>query len=94
MPSNKFSEEFKAEAVRAVLTSSRSISSVAREKGIGFETLRSWVINHRRDQADAPIELADPGRDELPRLRQENRDLKAERDLLAKAAVYFARQCG
>ena len=48
MAPKKFSPEFKAEVVRAVIESSRSIAEVAREYGVGPETLRNWVNGYRR----------------------------------------------
>lgn len=52
MTRKKFSPEFKAEAVRAVIESSRTVAEVARDHGIGSETLRNWVNAYRRDHPD------------------------------------------
>lgn len=83
-----FTEEFKREAVRLVQTSGRTVGEVAADLGIGKSTLGKWLTRHR--EADL---LSDPHDDMakgLARLRKENEILKAERDLLKKAAAFFA----
>ena len=92
MAPKKFSPEFKAEAVRAVIESSRTIADVSREYSVGSETLRNWVNAYRREHADEQPELAENERNELARLRKENRELKAEREFLGKAAAFFAKE--
>ena len=92
MARKKFSPEFKAEAVRAVIDSSRTVAEVARVHGIGAETLRSWVNAYRRDHADELPEISESERAELARLRKEVRELKAEREFLGKAAAFFAKE--
>ena len=71
MTRKKFSPEFKAEAVRAVIESSRTVAEVARDHGIGSETLRNWVNAYRRDHPDELPEISEPERAELARLRKE-----------------------
>lgn len=92
MAPKKFSPEFKAEAVKAVVESSRTVADVARDHGIGVETLRNWVKAYRRDHADELPEMTESERAELARLRKENRELKAEREFLGKAAAFFAKE--
>ena len=92
MARKKFSPEFKAEAVRAVIESSRTVAEVARDHGIGSETLRNWVNAYRREHADELPEISEPERGELARLRKEVRELKAEREFLGKAAAFFAKE--
>ena len=92
MTRKKFSPEFKAEAVRAVIESSRTVAEVARDHGIGSETLRNWVNAYRRDHPDELPEISEPERAELARLRKEVRELKAEREFLGKAAAFFAKE--
>jgi len=92
MAPRSFSEEFKAEAVRAVVESSRMVSTVAKELGIGSETLRTWVNKYRREHAGEEPVLSESERVELARLRKEIRELKMEREFLGKAAAFFAKE--
>ena len=92
MAPRKFSPEFRAEAVRAVINSSRTVADVAREYDMGAETLRNWVNAYRREHAGDEPEVSESERQELARLRRENRDLKAEREFLGKAAAFFAKE--
>lgn len=92
MAPQSFSDEFKAEAVRVVIDSSRTVSAVAKEYKIGSETLRVWVNKYRREHAgDEPV-LSEAERVELTRLRKENRELKMEKEFLGKAAAFFAKE--
>ena len=91
-PRNKsFSPEFKDEAVKMVIETSRPVAIVAKELGINESTLGNWVNLYRREHAG---EEPPPTRTERARLRElerENRELKMENDFLKKAAAYFAR---
>ena len=92
MTRKKFSPEFKAEVVKEVIESSRTVAAVARDHGIGAETLRNWVNAYRREHADEIPEISESERAELARLRKENRELKAEKEFLGKAAAFFAKE--
>ena len=85
--------EFRAQAVELVRTSGKSILEVARELGVSGEGLRRWV---RQAEADAgrgrPGELTTDEKAELQRLRRENRVLREEREILKKAAAFFAKE--
>ena len=88
----KFTPEFRAEAVRAVIEGSRPIADVAREYGLVAQTLGNWVNEYRREHADDEPGLSVSEREELERLRKENRELRMEREFLGKAAAFFAKE--
>ena len=85
--------EFRAEAVRLARSSDKSIPALAADLGVSSEALRHWLR-----QADAgegrgqPGDLTTDEREELRRLRREVRTLQQEREILRKAAAYFAKE--
>ena len=86
-----FTAEYREEAVRMVLDSSRPIAAVARDLGINEGTLGNWVSKYR---AEHPVseELTIDERARLKELERENRELRMERDFLKKAAAFFAKE--
>ena len=89
----RYPEAFRAEAVELVRAGERSIPQIARDLGLNEQTLRNWV---KRAEIDAgrgdPGELTTDERAELVRLRRENRVLQQEREILKKAAAWFAKE--
>ncbi len=84
-----YSPEFKAEAVRIVRTSTDPLSKIARDLGVQHGTLRTWVDATR---PPAPEPLTTDERTELKELRREVRRLREDREILKKAAAFFAKQ--
>jgi transposase len=88
----KFSPEFREEAARMVVETSRPIADVARELGINETSLGNWVRAYRKEHAgdEPPLELSERAR--LRELERRNRELEMENAFLKKAAAYFARE--
>ena len=84
----RHSEEFKREAVKLVVDEHLSLAEAARNLGIHPNLLRTW-----KQRIDAENEdITEDERMEMARLRAENRRLKMERDILKKAAAFFANE--
>jgi transposase len=83
--------EFKAEAVRLVRTSGQTLRATAEHLGVSVEALREWVKQGAIDTGEREG-LTTEERAELSRLRRENHVLRMERDILKKAAAFFARE--
>jgi len=72
--------------------SGRSVDSLAREFEPSAASIRAWVKQADLDEGRRQDGLTSADRDELGRLRRENRELKMEREILKKAAAWFARE--
>jgi len=90
-PRRQFSDEFKAGAVRLVLDENRTVGAVARQLDLTESSLASWVRQARADRSKGKTGLTTAEREELSRLRKENRELRMEREILKKAAAFFAK---
>lgn len=88
----KFSPEFREEAAKLVVETSRPIADVARELGVGETTLGNWVKTYRAAHADDEPDLPVSERARLRELERRNRELEMENTFLKKAAAYFARE--
>jgi transposase len=88
----KFTPEYKAEAVGLVINSGRPVAEIARDLGINEGTLGNWVnmAKKRGDIKDKPLDIDERAR--LKELEEENRRLKMEREVLKKAAAWFAKE--
>jgi len=88
-----YAPEFRAEAVRLLKDSGKSMLQISRDLGVSYETLRKWVRQAEIDDG-AREGLTTDERQELQRLRRENWVLREEREILKKAAAFFAKETG
>lgn len=90
----KFSPEFKKQLVEAYREQRdrKTLSQVARENGVGAETLRNWVKKDLVENPEAEPPLTVSERARLAELEREVRELKLEREFLGKAAAFFAKE--
>ena len=91
-----YSPEFRRQMVELV-RAGRDPDDLAREFEPTAQSIRNWIARaDKKDgrQADVPPGLNAAERDELSRLRRENKQLRVERDILSKAAAWFARETG
>jgi len=86
----KYTEDFKRDAVTLVTEQGYKVSEAARSLGIGGDLIRRWK---REFETEASGDrLSTDEREELKRLRKENRMLRMEKDILKKASAYFAKE--
>jgi transposase len=89
----RYTAEFKAEAARLFRESGKSLKETARDIGVAATTLAAWTKQAEVDARRGPKgALTTEEREELIRLRRENRQVKQERDFLKKASAFFARE--
>jgi transposase len=89
-----YSLEFRQEAVRLMRTSGRPVKLLASELGISPSTLRTWASQLSPEANTTALALSSDERAELRRLRREVRVLAEEREILKKAAAFFAQESG
>jgi transposase len=92
-PNQRFTPEFRDEAVRLAQTSGRSRREIASDLGIGLSTLWNWIDRRRNRQMDEPPpDRQEDMAAELKRLRRENEVLRQEREILKRATAFFAKE--
>jgi transposase len=90
--SSKYSSQFKQDAVKLAVESDQSVAQTARDLGVNANSLYTWITKYH--QPESPTSKGSGEKhpyDELKRLRREIAQLKEERDILKKAAAYFAK---
>lgn len=88
-----YSREFKLAAVKKVIEQGLSYSQVANDLGVHDSLIRNWKKTFERDGTlAAEVSSSSSVEEELKRLREENRQLKMERDILKKATAFFAKE--
>ena len=91
---NRYPPEFRASAIRLCRPSGKSLAAVCSELGIAVESLRHWIKQADLDGGKRKDGLTSEERVELNKLRRENRILVEEREILKKAAAFFAAENG
>ena len=94
-PDRRYTPEFRDAAVKQVVEGGRSLAAVARSLEMSNRSLANWVNGARKGQEAVKRVAARPVSEleaELSRLRQENTKLKLEKEILKKAAAYFAKE--
>jgi transposase len=87
-----YPEEFRREAVRLARLGDKPQRRLAKDLGISDVSLRRWIREEQAAGGERPGGLGSDEREELQRLRDENAKLRMEREILRKAAVFFARE--
>ena len=87
-----YPEEFRREAIRLARLGDKPQRQLARDLGISDVTLRNWIKQEKAERGERPGGLSRDEREELNRLRDENAKLRMEREILAKAAAFFAKE--
>jgi len=93
---SQYTEQFRKDAVALVRSSDSPLRQIARDLGVNHETLRGWIrAEEGKSVGRAPApDLTVAERDELRKLRARVRELELEKDILRKAAQYFAKEMG
>jgi transposase len=89
-PRRFFPPEYKAEVIELIRSTGKTVGQVARELDLTETAVRQWVRQADLDTGRRSDGLTTAEREELRRLRRENRELREEREILRKAAVFFA----
>jgi transposase len=89
-----YAPEFRAEAIRLVRQSGKPAAEIARRLEVSTETLRLWVRQAEIDEGVRHDGLTTEETEEVRRLRREVRLLREEREILVKAAAFFAKEMG
>jgi transposase len=87
----QFSQQFKAETVALIRSTNKPVAQVCRDLDLSESAVHRWLVQADID-AGRRDGLTTAEREELSQLRRENRILREERDILKKAAAYFARE--
>jgi len=89
----RFTDEFKKDTVRLIREGGKTVAEIARDLDLTESAVRHWLKQADIDEGrGAPGALATAEREELQRLRRENKQLQMERDILKKATAFFAKE--
>ena len=85
----RYAPEFREQMI-GLVRAGRKPHELSREFGVSAQAIRNWAVQEERDRGQRKDGLTTAEREELARLRRENRQLRVERDILAKATAWFA----
>src|SRR5947209_2141341 len=88
----RYTAEFKTDAVRLAGSGEQSVAQTARNLGVAIDTLHAWIKQAQLDAGTRHDGLTTEEKEELARLRREVRTLREEREILKKAAAFFAKE--
>jgi transposase len=91
-PRRRFDDDFKQQTVPLVLDEGKTVGAVARDLDLTETALRDWVKRAQAERTQGRTGITTAEREELARLRKENRILREEREILKKAAAFFANE--
>ena len=91
-PVQKFTQEFKDELCKEVISTSKPIKDVALSYGVKPDTLRAWLVKYRAANEGSETNLNLSERERYNKLERENKELRAETAFLKKASAYFAKE--
>ena len=89
---NTYTSEFKESAVKLVLDSGEAIPQIAKKLGVNTNTLYTWVHNASKSKSKTNMASNETNENEIKRLKKQVLRLTQERDILKKAAAYFAQE--
>lgn len=95
IPQGRYTREFRLEAVKLITEKKLSVAEAARQLGLPSNTLDNWIRKHRAGKLEEVGKTYRPLTEvemELSRVKKENAELRMERDILKKAAAYFAKE--
>ena len=96
MRNSKYTKEFKDSSIQLAINSDKSTAKIAIDLDVNEKTLYNWIREYKKaNNIDTGLQkntLKESFEDEAKRLRKENKVLKQERDILKKAAAYFAKE--
>lgn len=90
-PKPPYPAEFRSEAVRLAKSGQKSLTQLSKDLGISLESLRNWIAREQIDSGER-AGLTTSEREEVRALRREIRQLREEREILKKAAAFFAQE--
>lgn len=92
MSTERFTPEFKEEAVRQIVDRGHSVAEVSARLGVSAHSLYKWVKSIKPDKSEKQASELIEAKSEVLKLRAQLRRVEEERDILKKAARYFARE--